>query len=221
MKRVYITKQQLEEALGVPYEQFNTNRNGSKTNIFDTEITVNGSISGDTKVTTDKIMGSKTPRNYFGARGTHSTIKCSIEKNNLISESNKDLENKIYTIPDNIYTLLKNNLNIYKNKKNVNGIKRLTNLVSNRNIKNSEMYRLKSYFQNIDEKSEEFNVLGGKKMKQWIDLQLKNATNASKFSKDVKHMMGDKNAYIKKHNKENKNGKAHSVKKNNITFNYE
>jgi hypothetical protein len=82
------------------------------------------------------------------------------------------------------------------------------------------MYRLKSDFERMDSKSDEYRLLGGTKMKRWIEQQLKTATTMSKHSKDVKHMLGDTNAYIKKHQK-NGTGTAHTVKKNNVQFNYE
>jgi hypothetical protein len=82
------------------------------------------------------------------------------------------------------------------------------------------MYRLKNDFERMDSKGDEYRLLGGTKMKRWIDQQLKTATTMSKHSKDVKHMLGDKNAYIKNHQKTS-TGTAHTVKKNNVQFNYE
>ena len=82
------------------------------------------------------------------------------------------------------------------------------------------MYRLKNDFERMDSKSDEYRLLGGTKMKRWIEQQLKTATTMSKHSKDVKHMLGDTNAYIKKHQKTG-TGTAHTVKKNNVQFNYE
>lgn len=222
MRKIYITEQQLNEALGFSLSYLNNNENGSKSNPFDSEITTDGNISNGTENTTDKINSKRTPRSYFGARKRHATINCDIFKNgNIINESNQDLEDKIYTIPNEIFNLLKLNYKTVKNKSNVKSIKRLKNLLNNRGIKNSEMYRLKNFFDKTSKNNDEFSLLGGVKMKQWIEQQLKNATTASKHSKDVKHNMGMENAYIKKHNKNSGNGMAHTNKKNNIQFNYE
>lgn len=222
MRKIYITEKQLKEAFGAPLSYFNANDNGARVNPFDSEITTDGQINGETENTTDKIASKRTPRTYFGAQKRHSTINCEKNSdNNLIKESNKDLEDNIYTIPNEIFKLLSYNYNTVKNKNNVKSIKRLKNLLNDRGIKNSEMYRLKNFFDNTDEKNEEFKLLGGTKMKRWIEQQLKSATTASKHSKDVRHNMGDKNAYIKNHIKNSGNGMAHTEKKDSVEFHYE
>ena len=222
MKKIYITEKQLKEALGLQLSYLDNNENGSKSVPYDSEISINGDLSRDSKTTTDKITSKQTPRSYFGARKRHATINCNTNKNNsLINESNKDLQNKLYTIPDYLYNKLKINYNKSKNKKNVIGFKRLENLISNRDIKNSEMYRLKNHFSKIDKNNGEYFLLGGDEMERWIEQQLNIATSASKHSKDVKHDMGIENAYIKTHTKNSGNGMAHTKKNNKIQFNYE
>ena len=58
-------------------------------------------------------------------------------------------------------------------------------------------------------------------MHRWIEEQLKNAKSVSHNSKEVKKDLGFENAFIKKHDKTSKNGKAHTSKNNNVTFSYE
>lgn len=221
MRKIYVTEKQLHEALGMSLSYLNNSENGASASHYDSEITVNGNITGETETTMDKISKSKAPRSYFGARKRMATINCSVDSNKKkLFETNQDLVDKTYTIPDDLYTILKNNFNSVSSRHNIDGIKRLKNLINARAINTSEMYRLKSDFERMDSKSDEYRLLGGTKMKRWIEQQLKTATTISKHSKDVKHMLGDTNAYIKKHQKTG-TGTAHTTKKNNVQFNYE
>lgn len=221
MRKIYVTEKQLHEALGMSLSYLNNNENGASVSQYDSEITVNGNITGETKTTMDKISKSKAPRSYFGARKRMATINCSIESNKKkLFETNQDLVDKTYTLPNDLYDILKNNYKNVSKQHNIEGIKRLKNLINARVINTNEMYRLKNDFERMDSKSNEYRLLGGTKMKRWIEQQLKTATTMSKHSKDVKHMLGDTNAYIKKHQKTG-TGTAHTVKKNNVQFNYE
>lgn len=221
MRKIYVTEKQLHEALGMSLSYLNNSENGASASHYDSEITVNGNITGETETTMDKISKSKAPRSYFGARKRMATINCSIDSNKKkLFETNQDLVDKTYTIPNDLYDILKNNYTSIGKQHNVEGIKRLKNLINARVINTNEMYRLKSDFERMDSKSDEYRLLGGTKMKRWIEQQLKTATTMSKHSKDVKHMLGDTNAYIKKHQKTG-TGTAHTVKKNNVQFNYE
>lgn len=221
MRKIYVTEKQLHEALGMSLSYLNNSENGASASHYDSEITVNGNITGETETTMDKISKSKAPRSYFGARKRMATINCSVDSNKKkLFETNQDLVDKTYTIPNEIYNILRVNYNSIGNQRNIDGIKRLKNLINTRTINTNEMYRLKSDFERMDSKGDEYRLLGGTKMKRWIDQQLKTATTMSKHSKDVKHMLGDKNAYIKNHQKTN-TGTAHTIKKNNVQFNYE
>ena len=221
MRKIYVTEKQLHEALGMSLSYLNNSENGASASHYDSEITVNGNITGETKTTMDKISKSKAPRSYFGARKRMATINCSVDFNKKkLFETNQDLVDKTYTIPNDLYNILKNNYASIGKQHNIEGIKRLKNLINARVINTNEMYRLKNDFERMDSKSDEYRLLGGTKMKRWIEQQLKTATTMSKHSKDVKHMLGDTNAYIKKHQKSG-TGTAHTVKKNNVQFNYE
>lgn len=221
MRKIYVTEKQLHEALGMSLSYLNNSENGASASHYDSEITVNGNITGETKTTMDKISKSKAPRSYFGARKRMATINCSIDSNKKkLFETNQDLVDKTYTIPNDLYNILKNNYASIGKQHNIEGIKRLKNLINARVINTNEMYRLKNDFERMDSKSDEYRLLGGTKMKRWIEQQLKTATTMSKHSKDVKHMLGDTNVYIKKHQKTG-TGTAHTVKKNNVQFNYE
>lgn len=166
-------------------------------------------------ITTDKIQQSRAPKGYFGARRRYSTLNCSINKKKL-NESNKDLDNKVYRIPDALFTKLQQNGLNYKG----DGSQRLQNIINMRDIKTGEMYRLLNNMKNIDKNSQEYNALGGNEMYRWLEKELNTAKNLSHNNKVVKRAMGDTNAFIKKHIK-NKNEGAHSSKKNGTTFDYE
>ena len=217
MRKIYVTESQITEVFGMELSYFNEPSNIPEVKA-DNEVTTGGKIDNGTEITTDKIKRS--PRTYFGSRKTPNTvIKCSLEKKNL-TESNKDLVNNRYQIPEKSYKTLCANYNRVKNNTNIKGAQRLKNLVNNKVISYNEMYRLKNYFENLPQNDNEYVLLGGNEMVRWIDQQLKSDTSISKNSKEVKHMMGMENPFITKHSKNSRNGQAHT-KKNGVAFNYE
>ncbi len=221
--KIIITEKQLKEVLGVNLSYLNNNEDGVNKGNYDSEIFVTDKTDDmKTTSTTDKIQKSRTPRSYFGARKRHATINCSKKQNSeLITETNQELSDKLYTIPENIINVLKNNLNSVSNMKNINGKQRLENIINMKQLSTGEMYRLRNKFNNIDKKSDEYKLLGGEEMHRWIEEQLKNAKSISRNSKEVKKELGFDNAFIKKHEKTSKNGKAHTTKNNNVSFTYE
>ena len=144
-----------------------------------------------------------------------------MKKKNL-TESNKDLVNNKYQIPEKLYKTLCANYNRAKNNTNIKGAQRLNNLVNNKAISYNEMYRLKNYFENLPQNDAEYILLGGNEMVRWIDQQLKSDTTTSKNTKEVKKMLGMRNVYQKEGGTKNSgNNKAHSKKNELITFNFE
>lgn len=225
MKKIYITRKQLEEVLGADFAYLKNQDSGIKNNNGNSEI-FTGDIADDDEedtkpVTTDKIANSRSPRNYWGARYIRTGLRCSKEnKKKVVTESNSELENNEYIIPDDLYNTLQNNLRSVNQTNNIEGIQRLKNLINKRNISYSEMYRLKDYFDKADKSTNEYNLLGGNTMGRWINSQLDKDTSISHNSKQLKKDMGINNAFIKSHEKENRNGKGHS-KNNTVTFSYE
>lgn len=220
--RIIITEKQLKEVLGANMAYLNPNDNNIPKGDYDSQISTSDEMDDDTPIPTmgDRISKSRCPRSYFGARKRHAPVNCStLKKKESINETNQDLVNKTYAIPDDIMKILQSNLNNNQNRKKVDGIMRLKNLINMRSISTGEMYRLKNYFNNADKKSDEYTLLGGEKMKRWVEQQLNTATSMSQTSKQTKKELGFKNAFIKTHNKTG-HGTAHSTK-NNVTFNYE
>ena len=111
MRKIYVTEKQLHEALGMSLSYLNNSENGASASHYDNEITVNGNITGETETTMDKISKSKAPRSYFGARKRMATISCSIDSNKKkLFETNQDLVDKTYTIPNDLYDIFNNKL---------------------------------------------------------------------------------------------------------------
>lgn len=222
MKKIYVTKQQLEEVLGADFNYL-TNDNGIKTNCGGDEVFASSAMGKEElpKPTIgDKIGNSRTPRTYLGGHYVRTSLNCSKEnKKKLVTEVNSELKNNKYVIPDNIYSTLQNNLYSIKNKENIAGSQRLKNLVNSRNVSYSEMYRLKGHFNKLDKKSNEYRLLGGQEMEQWVNNKLNNDMAISYNSKQLKKDMGINNAFIKSHEKTYGNGKAHT--KSGVTFSYE
>lgn len=221
--KIRITEKQLNEVLGVNMSYLNPNDSGVVKGDYDSQISVSDEMTDDTPTPTvgDRISKSRAPRSYFGSRRRHAPIKCSKScGDNIITETNQELVDKKYIIPDNIMKNLQNNLTINQNKKNVDGIMRLKNLVNMKNITTGELYRLNNYFNNANKDDYEYKMLGGDEMKRWVEQQIKTATNISRNSKEVKKEIGIKNAFIKNHTKSG-SGTAHSNKNNGISFSYE
>ena len=115
MRKIYVTEKQLHEALGMSLSYLNNSENGASASHYDSEITVNGNITGETETTMDKISKSKAPRSYFGARKRMTTINCSIDSDKKkLFETNQDLVDKTYTIPNDLYNILKKRKNVKK-----------------------------------------------------------------------------------------------------------
>lgn len=229
MKKIFLNKRQLTEVIGADFDYLVNDGNGLNQYIGDAEIVTNPKLNNDKSqdaLTTDKISKSIAPRYFYGHRDVRGLMSCNKEPKMNIVESNKDLENKTFKIPDELFSLLKRNYMQYNNiNGNEKGIKRLNNLIQNRNITTNEMYRLKNYFDNENKNSEEYNIIGGDKLKNWVNKELNTATSISYRSKDVKRQMGDTNAFISPHEKEYNNDKAHSTTtqklKNDTKITYE
>lgn len=132
----------------------------------------------------------------------------------LLVETNNDLKNRTFPIPDGVRKILRQTLNNYNGDKTVDGYKRLNNLLSMDNISYYEMKRIKNFFDNYKgtDKSREFILNGGEPMKTWVNDTLGLATKAVHDFKQAKKDAGINNAFIKSHEKDRQN-----KKKNNPT----
>lgn len=222
MRRVIFTQKQLDEVIGGDFQYLKDNTTGMGEK-GDAEIVANPTLSDNEEhgkpITGDEFGSKIAPNRRFGYIGAGKVnITCSkTNKKKVVSESNQDLVNKKFKIPDEIYGHLKNNLQGIQDK-STKGYKRLNNLVNNRYITTSEMYRLKNFFDKNSEESAEYNLIGGNEMKTWIEKELGAATTMSRQSKEIKRDLGQNNAFIKSHEKTCGNNGAHTRKDVEITY---
>lgn len=228
MKKIILTRKQLSEIIGADFSYLDDNNDSFSYYNNNSEIVTADQMSNDNDgdpIITDKFAKQLAPRYFYGHRDVRGSISCSTEhKESHINESNKDLEYKTFKIPDSLYSYLKNILKKCTNKQS-KGYKRLTNLINNRCISTNEMYQLKNNMENNSIGSDEYELIGGDKLKNWIDKELNKATSISLNSKNAKRQSGMQNAFIKSHDKEYGNNGAHSTISKNIEkdviFNYE
>ena len=115
---------------------------------------------------------------------------------------NKDLKNKIYTCPDKIIDELKINIKLFNGDKHGKGYKRTNDIINNPNISHTQMMRMKTDFSKYgDVDSEEFKLIGGSMMKNWVEDILQNAMDSISKVKDGKKDGGLQNTHIKNHEK--------------------
>lgn len=127
----------------------------------------------------------------------------------LITESNKELKNRTFPIPDGVRKILQQTLDNYNGDKTIDGYKRLNNLLSMDNISYHEMKRIKNFFDHYNgtDESAEFILNGGEPMKNWVNDTLDIATKAVHDFKQAKKDAGVDNAFIKPHEKDRQNHK--------------
>ena len=129
-------------------------------------------------------------------------------------------QERTWTIPEELYSQLQNNRQMYNGNKNVSGWDRLNNLINQRNVKYNEMKRLKSFFdREAKNDPNNYNLIGGKDMEQWVQNSLKSYRGAVATDKASKSAMGFENVYQKAGGTKNVgNGQAHTKKNNGITY---
>lgn len=144
----------------------------------------------------------------------------------IITETNNELKNRKFPLPDGIRKILQQTLNSYTGDKTVDGYKRLNNILGMDSISYQEMKRIKNFFDHYmgTDKSAEFILNGGEPMKVWVNNTLNTATKAVHDFKQAKKDAGISNAFIKHHTKD-RNVKTRNkptqkrIKTNNINGN--
>lgn len=137
----------------------------------------------------------------------------------IITESNKELKNRVFPLPDGVRKILQKTLEEYKGDKTIEGYKRLNNILDMDNISYNEMKRIKNFFDNYKgtDKSFEYILNGGDAMKIWVNNTLNTATKAVHDFKQAKKDAGISNAFIKSHSKDRQNKKKN--KPTQVKFN--
>ena len=225
-KTIIITERQLQEIVGADSSYLDATDTDFNEFNAHTEVSTGGklSIKKDSNPLTTDALASKMAKNpSWNIRGnTRSTpLNCS-KKKSKIDEANKAGENRTWAIPDDIYTQLQNNVVNYNGDKNATGWDRLNNLVNQRNVGYDEMRRLKNFFDNkAKNEPEHFNLIGGTKMRQWVDNSLNSFRSAVDSDKANRSQMGMQNVYQQAGGtKDSGNGQAHTPKTTQ-TFNGE
>lgn len=127
----------------------------------------------------------------------------------LVNE-NSELKGRRFQIGTNLLKHLETTMANYNGDKSVEGYKRLHNIISmadNGGIKYEEMKRLKNWFDThqLAKETEEYILNGGDEMRTWIDSTLNRATKAVKDWKQARKDAGEKNVFIKAHEKDRQN----------------
>lgn len=182
-----------------------------------TEVTTGEDNVNDDPIVADKLAYSLSTS---GLGNRRSGLYCSKNSKKKIFEGgNRDLKDKTYTLNDNLYSHLVGLKSQYQDYKDQAGYKTMDNLINNKTISSNEMYRLKNRLENLGQDTDEYKMMGGEEMLQWINSNLDRDTDLSRKRKEFKSEMGVENAFIKKHSKNN-GGKSHSDN-NIIGINYE
>ena len=118
---------------------------------------------------------------------------------------NSDLKNKVYTCPDNIIKQLNINLNIYNGDEHSKGHKRAKDIVNNPKLPQSKMVKLKHDLANFEGHEDEFILIGGNSMRDWVNGVLQQAMDSISTEKEAKMRGGLQNTHIKPHEKDKAN----------------
>lgn len=118
---------------------------------------------------------------------------------------NKDLKDKMFNVPDKVFNRVKQMLTkIEISNKHAKGVQRAKDIIDDRMISYSQMKRLKNFFDSYegDGNDAEFNLIGGKVTKQWIDDTLGQNRESIKKLKKAKMDGGLENQFLKTHEKD-------------------
>lgn len=123
---------------------------------------------------------------------------------------NSELKGRRFPVGTNLQKHLEDTLANYKGNKSCEGFKRLRFLISMADqggIRYEEMKRLKNWFDThqLAKQTEEYKLNGGEEMRMWVDMTLSAATKAVKDWKQARKDAGEKNAFIKPHEKDRQN----------------
>lgn len=127
----------------------------------------------------------------------------------LINE-NSELKGRRFPLGTNLLAHLERVLAGYSGDKSVEGYKRLKNIISMADqggIRYEEMKRIKNWFDThqLAKNTDEYKLNGGEEMRVWVDSTLEKATNAVRDWKQAMKDAGQKNAFIRPHEKDRQN----------------
>ena len=217
-KTIIISERQLKEIVGADSMYLDSANSDFNEFNADDEVYVGAKL--DNKTDADPLtlddFASKLAKNPSWTNHGNTRpipINCS-KKKSKITEENSAGENRTWSIPDELYTQLQTNAANYKGDKNASGWDRINNLINQRNVGYDEMRRLKNFFdKKANKEPEHFKLIGGDKMKQWVNNSLKSFRGAVAGDKANRAAMGQSNVYQQAGGtKDSGNGMAHTPK---------
>ena len=116
---------------------------------------------------------------------------------------NKDLKNSIYTCPEKIIDELNININIYNSDEHAKGHKRASDIINNPKLPYSKMVKLKHDLSKFKGSEDEFKLIGGEMMRNWVNKILQNSMDSVSSVKDAQMAGGLQNTHIEPHDKDN------------------
>lgn len=122
---------------------------------------------------------------------------------------NKDLYNKEYDIPSDVLESLQKGFDTHSSRfQNTSGYKKNINLRDKEKISYKLLKNYKNKFDSGNLSKERYELMGGDRMKTWVDMILNQSRQAIKTSKTHRMNSGLSNSFIKPHSK----GSLHNVR---------
>jgi hypothetical protein len=209
-KTIYLSPTQINEMVGQS-GYLNKSSNGSLPSYTSTETKTDGDYSEDKIALSDRIAHSLSTT---GLGNRRTGLYCSkSSKKKIFEGGNSEINGKIYTLPDNLISHFQSLKSQYADFKGKAGHDTMEFVTDNGQINGNHAYRLQNRLNKADKNSDEYKMLGGDEMLNFLNNILQRDASLSRKQKEFKSEMGIENAFIKSHEK-NTGGKAHSDKQN-------
>ena len=126
--------------------------------------------------------------------------------------ANSSLKNNDYHCPSNLITHLESVYKKYNGGEDKAGFKKLKNILNTGKLTYEQMKKMKSFFDNNEEKNDEYTLNGGEKMEKWVNKELKTSRDAIHNVKKIRMDSGEENQFKKTHKKDRNNTNATKVR---------
>ena len=132
---------------------------------------------------------------------------------------NKDLYNKEYDIPSDVIESLQKGFDEHSTRfYNTSGYKKNINLRNNKKISYKLLKNYKNKFDSGSLSKEKYELMGGDRMKNWVDMILNQSRSSIKTSKTHRMNSGLSNSFIRPHTKNPLNGIRPSLSHKKTSF---
>lgn len=130
---------------------------------------------------------------------------------------NSSLKNNNYQCPPELLKHLESTYRKYRGDEHNPGVKKLKNIINTKELSYDQMKKMKSFFENNDEKNDEYTLNGGNKMNKWVDKELGKSRDAIHQVKKTRMDAGEENQFKKTHTKDKHNANPTKVRLPNIS----